>query len=44
MQRLKTAYAVYFNTKHNRHGHLWRINIRSATRSILTVTSRPAAQ
>ena len=24
MQRLKTAYAVYFNTKHNRHGHLFQ--------------------
>ncbi len=24
MQRLKTAYAVYFNEKHNRHGHLFQ--------------------
>ena len=24
MQRLKTAYAVYFNNKHNRHGHLFQ--------------------
>lgn len=24
MQRLKTAYAVYFNQKHNRHGHLFQ--------------------
>ena len=24
MQRLKTAYAVYFNHKHNRHGHLFQ--------------------
>ena len=24
MQRLKTAYAVYFNNKHHRHGHLFQ--------------------
>lgn len=24
MQRLQTAYALYFNRRHNRHGHLWQ--------------------
>ncbi len=29
MQRLKTAYAVYFNQKHNRHGHLFEGRFRA---------------